>query len=104
LYRRRREIENLFKWMKQNLVIKEFLWTSMNAVQNQIRIALIYFLVLHYIKIQTNTKESLTTLANKLKALLFRRTDILVLIWTSVNRVHRALAPPWEGLFENMVF
>jgi hypothetical protein len=25
LYRRRREIENLFKWMKQNLVIKEFL-------------------------------------------------------------------------------
>jgi IS4 transposase len=103
LYRRRREIETLFKRLKQNLVIKEFLWTSMNAVQSQIRIALIYFLVLHYIKLQTKTKESLTVLARKLKSLLFKRTDILVLIWTSVEVVHKALGPPWQGLFENMV-
>jgi len=102
LYRRRREIETLFKRLKENLVIKEFLWTSMNAVQNQIRIALIYYLVLYYIKLQTKAKESLTTLARKLDALLYRRTDILVFIWTSVNRVHKALAPPGKGLFENM--
>jgi len=52
----------------------------MNAVQNQIRIALIYYLVLYYIKLQTKAKESLTTLARKLDALLYRRTDILVFI------------------------
>lgn len=80
LYRQRRDIECLFRWLKQNLVIKEFLWTSQNAVKSQVWIALIYYLILHYIKRQTNAKESLLTLTRKLKVLLFERTNILVLI------------------------
>lgn len=102
LYRQRRDIECLFRWLKQNLVIKEFLWTSQNAVRSQVWIALIYYLILHYIKRQTNAKESLLTLTRKLKILLFERTNILVLIWLSVDHIKKAIAPPGEWLFSHI--
>ena len=49
LYKNRRKIETFFKRIKQHLKIKSFLWTSENAVKNQIRIALIYYLLLKYL-------------------------------------------------------
>lgn len=49
IYKNRREIENFFKWIKQNLEIKSFLWCSENAVRNQIRIAMIYYLIILFI-------------------------------------------------------
>jgi hypothetical protein len=49
IYKNRRKIEIFFKWMKQNLVIKSFLWCSENAVKNQIRIAMIYYLLVRYL-------------------------------------------------------
>jgi hypothetical protein len=101
LYRKRREIETLFRRLKQNLTIKEFLWTSQNAVENQVRIAMIYYLILHYIKRKTNTKESLLTLTRKLKYLLFHRTNILSLIWNSVDHIMKATAPPGQWLFSD---
>lgn len=49
VYKNRRQIETFFRRIKQNLKIKTYLWTSENAVKNQIRIALIYFVLLRYL-------------------------------------------------------
>ncbi len=46
LYKKRWDIELLFKWLKQNLKIKKFLGTSENAVRAQIVAAMIAFLLL----------------------------------------------------------
>ena len=53
IYKARWEIELFFKWIKQNLRIKTFLGTSRNAVLTQIWTAMIYHLLLAYIKYQT---------------------------------------------------
>lgn len=49
IYKHRWDIETFFRRIKQNLKIKSFLWTSENAVKNQIRIALIYYVLLRYL-------------------------------------------------------
>jgi len=46
MYRKRWEIEILFKWLKQNLKIKTFLGRSENAIKTQIWIALIVYILL----------------------------------------------------------
>ena len=98
LYHKRREIEKLFRRLKQNLVIKEFLWTSQNAVENQIRVALIYYLVVNYIK--TKTKENLLTLTRKISYFLFERAHLLDILWISIAVIKRAIAPPMQWLFD----
>jgi hypothetical protein len=49
-YKYRWRIEEFFRWIKQNLKIKSFLWTSENAVKNQIRVAMIYYLIMQYLR------------------------------------------------------
>ena len=49
IYKHRWKIEVFFRWIKQNLKIKTFLWTSENAVKNQIWVAMIYYLLVRYI-------------------------------------------------------
>ena len=51
IYKSRWQIEIFFKWVKQT---KSFLGTSKNAVLVQIWIAMIYYLLLLFIKFQTN--------------------------------------------------
>jgi|GEM_PF-4396926 len=46
-------IELLFKRIKQNLKIKSFLGTSKNAVLTQIWAAMIYYMLLAYLKTQS---------------------------------------------------
>ncbi len=59
IYKARWDIEEFFRWIKQNLKIKTFLGTSENAVLIQIWTALIYYLLLAYIKFQTQYKFTL---------------------------------------------
>jgi IS4 transposase len=59
IYKARWDIELFFKWIKQNLKIKTFLGTSPNAVMIQIWTALIYYLLLAYIKYQTRYQYTL---------------------------------------------
>lgn len=58
IYKDRWQIELFFKWIKQNLKIKTFLGTSKNAVMTQIWIAMIYYLLVFYIKFQTKFSRS----------------------------------------------
>jgi hypothetical protein len=61
LYKARWHIELLFKWIKQHLKIKHFLGTSTNAIQIQIYVALIAYVLIRLAKAtQTLIKSPLT--------------------------------------------
>ena len=50
LYKERWQIEQFFRWIKQNLKIKTFYGTSANAVLTELWIALCVYLLLSFIK------------------------------------------------------
>lgn len=80
IYKARWDIEIFFKWIKQNLKIKTFLGTSMNAVLTQIWVAMIYYLLLAYIKYQSTYKSSLFYLHRIIRELLLVQCTIIDLL------------------------
>jgi putative transposase len=77
LYKKRWEVELFFKFIKQNLKIKSFLWTSENAVRNQLRVAMIYYLIVCYIKFKTKVKQWLLELCRLFSESLLLRFKII---------------------------
>jgi len=77
IYKSRWQIELFFKWIKQNLKIRSFLGTSKNAVLSQIWVAMIYTLLLAYIKFQTKFPSSILFLARKIQESLFFRLHLI---------------------------
>lgn len=96
IYKARWQVELFFKWIKQNLKIKTFLGTSKNAVLTQIWTAMIYYLLLAYIKYQTKYKHSLLHLTRVIKECLFRKADIIDLLNLSLMKVQRLRDPCCE--------
>ena len=88
-HKTRWQIELFFKWIKQHLKIKTFLGTSQNAVMSQIWIALIYFVILAYIKAKTKLKQSLFILSKVFAQALFERIHIIALLGTHPNQVKK---------------
>lgn len=80
LYKSRWRIETFFKWIKQNLKIKSFLGTSKNAVMTQIWIAMIYYLLLVFIKFQTKCRHSLHELTRITSEILLDYVNILEIL------------------------
>lgn len=80
IYKARWQIELFFKWIKQHLKIKTFLGTSKNAVLTQIWVAMIYYLLLAWIKFQTKFKGSLLDLTWIIKEMLLRSISIIDLL------------------------
>jgi hypothetical protein len=80
LYKARWEIETFFKWIKQNLRIKTFLGTSYNAVTTQIWTAMIYYLLLSFIKFQTKYSYTMHDLAQIIKELLMENISIIAIL------------------------
>lgn len=80
IYKDRWQIELFFKWIKQNLKIKTFLGTSRNAVMTQIWIAMIYYLLLAYIKFQTKFKKSLLELTRMIRETIMIRRNLIDLL------------------------
>lgn len=76
LYKARWQIEIFFKWIKQNLKIKTFLGTSENAVMTQIWIAMIYYLLLSFLKFQTKYSYSMQEFARIIKELLMENISL----------------------------
>lgn len=77
LYKNRRKVEMFFKFIKQNLKIKSFLWTSENAVRNQLRVAMIYYLIVCYIKFKTKVRQWLLELSRLFSESLLLRFKII---------------------------
>lgn len=80
IYKSRWGIEIFFKWIKQNLKIKTFLGTSKNAVLTQVWNAMIYLLLLTYIKFQTQCRYSLLEFTRIIKSTIFERKDLIDLL------------------------
>lgn len=80
IYKARWQIELFFKWIKQHLKIKTFLGTSKNAVLSQIWVAMIYYLLLAWIKFQTKFKGTLLDLTWIIKEMILRNISIINLL------------------------
>ncbi len=89
IYKERWKIELFFKWIKQNLKIKTFLGTSKNAVLTQIWIAMIYYLLLAYIKFQTKFKKSLLELTRMIKETIMTRRNLIDLLSLNLKNVYK---------------
>lgn len=89
IYRHRWQIELFFKWIKQHLKIKTFLGTSPNAVLTQIWVALIYYLLLAYIKFQTKFAKPLLELTRMVRETLLVRRPLIDLLSLSTKTIAR---------------
>lgn len=97
VYKERWQIELFFKWIKQNLTIKTFLGTSKNAVLSQIWIAMIYYLLLSYLKFQTKSDRSLLELSWMIKEGLMSRRPLIDLLSLTPATVSKILDPElWQ--------
>jgi transposase len=80
LYKQRWRIEIFFKWIKQNLKIKSFYGTSLNAVKTQIWIAISVYILIAIIKKKLNLNISLYTFMQILSVNIFEKVSILQLV------------------------
>ncbi len=97
IYKSRWQIELFFKWIKQNLKIKSFLGTSKNAVMTQIWIAMIYYLLLTYIKYQTKYGYSLLHLSRIIREMLFERKNLIDVLTLRPDRLLSVRSEPLQG-------
>jgi transposase len=98
IYKSRWDIETFFRWIKQNLRIKTFLGTSENAVLTQVWTAMIYYLLLQYIKHQTRYSFSLLHLTRVIREALFRMADIIDLLSLSPRELDSPQSPHGQRL------
>jgi len=91
VYKNRWQIELFFKWIKQHLQIKTFLGTSKNAVLTQIWIAMIYYLLLAWIKFQTKFKGSLHVLTVMFREVCLQPVQIINLLRLNLRTLRKAL-------------
>jgi len=80
LYRCRWQVELFFKWIKQNLRIKNFYGTSENAVKTQIWIAVSVYVIVAILKKRLKIPASLYTILQILSISVFERTTLLQLL------------------------
>jgi hypothetical protein len=77
LYKCRWQVELFFKWIKQNLRIKAFYGTSINAVKTQVWIALSVYVLVAIVKKELKIDRSLGEILQILSIGLFEKTPIL---------------------------
>ena len=97
LYKARWEIELFFKWIKQNLRVKNFYGTSSNAVKTQIWIAMIVYLTLAILKQRYKIQTSLSKMLHFLETNVFEQKPILSIFAT--NPRHQDSPQPSNQLF-----
>jgi len=80
LYKARWDVELFFKTIKQNLKIKKFLGTSVNAVKAQILVALIAYLLVQILRFSLKSTISITDAVAVIGTLLLLKEPISRLI------------------------
>jgi putative transposase len=76
LYKARWKVELFFKTLKQNLRVKKFLGTSVNAVKSQILVALIAYLLIQILRFSLKTSISITDAMAVIGTLLLLREPL----------------------------
>jgi hypothetical protein len=84
LYKCRWRIEIFFKWIKQNLRIKTFFGTSINAVKTQIWIAISIYVLVAIVKKELKIKQSLGEILQILSIVLFEKVPITEVLTKSL--------------------
>ncbi len=92
LYKRRWQIELLFRWIKQHLKIRTFLGRNPNAIRLQLLAAMIAYLLLRIAARQSCLKIPAIRLAELVASRLFIRTDLVDI--DKPNRSHPSRAAP----------
>ena len=80
IYKSRWHIELFFKWIKQNLRIKAFYGTSMNAVKTQIWIAICVYLLVAILKKINDIPHSLSRILQILSVNVFQKEPLYQLL------------------------
>lgn len=96
IYKDRWQIEIFFKTIKQNLKIKTFVGTSVNALMIQIWTALIAILLLKYLKFRSRFAWSLSNLVAMLRYNLFTYRDL----WAWIDNPYEV--PPFTPQGEQL--
>lgn len=104
IYKSRWQIELFFKWIKQNLKIKSFLGTRKNAVMTQIWIAMIYYLLLTYIKYQARFAHSLLYLSRVIRETLMDRKALIDILTLNPERLRKIKNEPIQYLQYQLSF
>jgi len=76
LYRSRWQVELFFKWIKQNLRIKNFYGTSENAVKTQVWIAISVYVLVAIVRKELKSERSLSEILQILSLTLFEKTPL----------------------------
>jgi hypothetical protein len=87
LYKERWQVELFYKWIKQNLKIKSFFGNTKNAVMSQIWAAMVYYLLLCYIKFQSRYSNTLLYLSRIIKETLMERVGLIDLLKLKVENI-----------------
>lgn len=98
IYKNRWEIELFFKWIKQNLKIKSFLWTSSNAVLIQVWVAMIYYLILCFIKFKTKIKLSLLEFTRVIREVILERIPLVYVLNIPLKKINVCKQRDWPQL------
>jgi hypothetical protein len=77
LYRCRWQVELFFKWIKQNLRIKNFYGTSENAVKTQVWIAISMYVLVAIVRKELKSERRLSELLQILSLSLFEKTPLI---------------------------
>lgn len=85
LYKARWQVELFFKTMKQQLQVKKYVGTSVNAVKTQVWIALIAYLLLMLVKFQSKLGWGKPSIMAALTVVLFSNR-VLTDIWADAPK------------------
>ena len=77
IYKERWQIEQFFKWIKQNLKIKTFFGTSRNAVLTQVWIVMCVYLLVAFLNFKARLGISMQRMLRILQINLFSRRNLL---------------------------
>ena len=85
-HKQRRQIELLFKWLKQHLQLKRFFGRNANAVKLQLLCAMMAYLLLKLYQQSTRTYDSLHLLYARIAGCLFERPQTLYACYAQRRR------------------
>jgi hypothetical protein len=77
LYKCRWQVELFFKWVKQNLRIKSFYGTSLNAVKTQVWISISVYVLIAIIKKRLKLQLSFYTILQIFSVTVFEQLPII---------------------------
>jgi len=101
LYRCRWQIEVFFRWIKQNLRIKAFFGTSLNAVTTQVWVAISVYVLVAIVKKELKIDRKLGEMLQILSITLFEKVDMHQVLTAPTLQSQNTVCCNQLGLFDS---